>query len=67
MEVKNPLFKEEYSASTHSIFTNTSMPPPYSAIDAINDIKQPLEQPKEQKLATTDSVTIPIKENSEQQ
>jgi hypothetical protein len=67
LEVKNPLFKEEYSASTHSIFTNTSMPPPYSAIDGTSDNKQPVDQSKEQKVATTDSVTIPIKESSEQQ
>ncbi len=38
MEVKNPLFKEDYSSS-HNILASstsiTSMPPPYSAVSAV--------------------------------
>jgi hypothetical protein len=81
MEVKNPLFKEEFSASSNNINSSlSSLPPPYSALSQPGQM-----QPSQQLIETTEaaesnsgnrqeigsipsqSITIPINENSNSQ
>jgi hypothetical protein len=65
MEVKNPLFKEDFNASCHNIISSShsanSMPPPYSTIE--NSSVEPIKY----QSITTESSLIEINETSQKQ
>ena len=52
MEVKNPLFKEEYSVSSDSLSKSQAPPPSYSTVALNSDIVNEKVQ-QEQKVAET--------------